>query len=162
MEVLDKAAEGKRDVEEEEARICAETVESAVRSATMVASYILSKATTTKATKTSLDADYKTILSLFMDDLLTVLYRPEWPAASLYLSVFSRIMVTSLDDAKTGNEATASKTVALDYLADIAAKLKTLGIEMTGVTRVSTLDEVSKCMFYKKCVCGNSVCIGDL
>ncbi|KIR30957.1 cohesin loading factor subunit SCC2 [Cryptococcus deuterogattii LA55] len=141
MEVLDKAAEGKRDVEEEEARICAETVESAVRSATMVASYILSKATTTKATKTSLDADYKTILSLFMDDLLTVLYRPEWPAASLYLSVFSRIMVTSLDDAKTGNEATASKTVALDYLADIAAKLKTLGIEMAGVTRVSTLDE---------------------
>nr|KIR48435.1 cohesin loading factor subunit SCC2 [Cryptococcus bacillisporus CA1280] len=142
MEVLDKPAEGKRDVEEEEARICAETVESAVRSATMVASYVLSKATTTKATKTSLDADYKTILSLFMDDLLTVLYRPEWPAASLYLSVFSRIMVNSLDDAKTGTEATASKTVALDYLADIAAKLKTLGIEMTGVTRVSTLDEV--------------------
>ncbi|KIR53758.1 cohesin loading factor subunit SCC2 [Cryptococcus gattii Ru294] len=142
MEVLDKPAEGKRDVEEEEARICAETVESAVRSATMVASYILSKATTTKATKTSLDADYKTILSLFMDDLLTVLYRPEWPAASLYLSVFSRIMVNSLDDAKTGTEATASKTVALDYLADIAAKLKTLGIEMTGVIRVSTLDEV--------------------
>ncbi|EAL23165.1 hypothetical protein CNBA5100 [Cryptococcus deneoformans B-3501A] len=142
MEVLDRPAEEKKDVEEEEARICAETVESAVRSATMIASYVLSKATTTKATKTSHDADYKTILGLFMNDLLTVLYRPEWPAASLYLSVFSRIMVSSLDDSKTGTEATASKTVALDYLADIAAKLKSLGMEMTGVTRVAALDEV--------------------
>lgn len=142
MEVLDRPAEEKKDMEEEEARICAETVESAVRSATIIASYVLSKATTTKATKTSLDADYKTILGLFMDDLLTVLYRPEWPAASLYLSVFSRIMVSSLDDSKTGTEATASKTVALDYLADIAAKLKSLGMEMTGATRVAALDEV--------------------
>lgn len=161
MEVLDRPAEEKKDMEEEEARICAETVESAVRSATIIASYVLSKATTTKATKTSLDADYKTILGLFMDDLLTVLYRPEWPAASLYLSVFSRIMVSFLDDSKTGTEATASKTVALDYLADIAAKLKSLGMEMTGATRVAALDEVSRYMFYSKCFV-LTACVGDL
>lgn len=67
-------------------------------------------------------------------------------------------MVSSLDDSKTGTEATASKTVALDYLADIAAKLKSLGMEMTGATRVAALDEVSRYMFYSKCFCVNSVC----
>lgn len=31
---------------------------------------------------------------MFVEDLLAVLYRPEWPAASLYLSVMSRILVS--------------------------------------------------------------------
>ncbi|WVQ72222.1 hypothetical protein IAR50_001771 [Cryptococcus sp. DSM 104548] len=142
MEVLDKPETEKIDPAAEESRVCTETIESALRSATMVGSYILSKATTTRATKTSLDTDYKTILNLFISDLLAVLYRPEWPAASLFLSVFSKIMINSLDDNKTGVEATAAKGVALDYLADIAARLKSLSIEMLGEIKVATVDEI--------------------
>ncbi len=40
--------------------------------------------------------DYKAILDVFIHDLLIVLYRPEWPAASLYLSVLSRLMVSGM------------------------------------------------------------------
>ncbi len=46
-----------------------------------------------KANKSSHDADYKAILDIFLTDLLTVLYRPEWPAAAIYLRVISRLMV---------------------------------------------------------------------
>ncbi|TYJ53043.1 hypothetical protein B9479_006320 [Cryptococcus floricola] len=142
MEVFDRQETEKVDTVAEESRICGETIESALKSATMVAGYILSKATTTRATKTSLDTDYKVILSLFINDLLAVLYRPEWPAASLYLSVFSKIMINALDEKKTGTEATAAKGVALDYLADIVARLKNLSIEMLGEIKVATIDEV--------------------
>lgn len=47
-----------------------------------------------KATKGGHDADYKAILDVFIGDLLSVLYRPEWPAAALYLLVVSKTMVS--------------------------------------------------------------------
>ncbi|WVO15130.1 hypothetical protein L204_102774 [Cryptococcus depauperatus] len=142
MESLEAVEKEKENFLEEETRMCAETIEASLRSATLVAGYILSKATSTKTTKTSIDTDYKTILTLFINDLLAVLYRPEWPAASLYLSVLTKIMINSLDESKTGTDAIAAKNIALEYLADIAATLKGLGIEMLKGTRVSTLDEV--------------------
>ncbi|KAK8844801.1 hypothetical protein IAR55_006651 [Kwoniella newhampshirensis] len=119
----------KVDLQEEEARLCADTIESALRS------------TTTKATKTSHDADYKAILDLFIADLLAVLYRPEWPAASLYLSVISKLMIASLEDGRPGPEMVAAKGIALDYLGDIAARLKALHLDMMGPIRVPTIDE---------------------
>ncbi|OCF60187.1 hypothetical protein L486_02867 [Kwoniella mangroviensis CBS 10435] len=132
----------KVDVPEEESRICVDTIESALRSARIVAGYLVQKSTSTKATKTSHDTEYKAILDLFLKDLMLVLYRPEWPASTLYLTVFSRILIVSLEDQKTGPEATAAKGIALDYLGDIAARLKGLGLEMNGEGKIATLDEV--------------------
>ncbi|WVW81234.1 hypothetical protein I302_103225 [Kwoniella bestiolae CBS 10118] len=129
-------------VQEEETRICADTIESALRSARIVAGYLVQKSTTTKATKTSHDTEYKAILDLFLKDLMLVLYRPEWPAASLYLTIFSRILIVSLEDQRNGPESTAAKGIALDYLGDIAARLKGSGLEMTGEGKIATLDEV--------------------
>jgi cohesin loading factor subunit SCC2 len=60
----------------------------------MVATYLVQRSGTSKANKTSIDTDYKAVLDTLVGDLLTVLYRPEWPAASLFLNVISRLMVS--------------------------------------------------------------------
>jgi cohesin loading factor subunit SCC2 len=59
----------------------------------MVATYLVQRSGSSKANKTSIDTDYKAVLDTLVGDLLTVLYRPEWPAASLFLNVISRLMV---------------------------------------------------------------------
>jgi cohesin loading factor subunit SCC2 len=59
----------------------------------MVATYLVQRSGTSKANKTSIDTDYKAVLDTLVGDLITVLYRPEWPAASLFLNVISRLMV---------------------------------------------------------------------
>jgi cohesin loading factor subunit SCC2 len=59
----------------------------------MVATYLVQRSGTSKANKTSIDTDHKAVLDTLVGDLLTVLYRPEWPAASLFLNVISRLMV---------------------------------------------------------------------
>jgi cohesin loading factor subunit SCC2 len=46
-----------------------------------------------KATKNSNEAEYRTIFDNLISDLLAVLYWPEWPAASLLLSIASKFMV---------------------------------------------------------------------
>jgi len=54
----------------------------------------------TKATKSSLDADYKAVLDALLSDLLTVLGQPEWPSAELYLFLFSKAMVSDFSAVK--------------------------------------------------------------
>jgi len=46
-----------------------------------------------KGTKSSVEADYRTVLDTLVTDLLTVLGHPEWPSAELYLFLFSKAMV---------------------------------------------------------------------
>ena len=46
-----------------------------------------------KATKNSNEAEYRAIFDNLIDDLLTVLFWPEWPAASLILTIASKFMV---------------------------------------------------------------------
>ncbi|KAG6853818.1 hypothetical protein C0991_001064 [Blastosporella zonata] len=78
-----------------------------------------------KATKNSNEAEYRTIFDNLISDLLSVLYWPEWPAASLLLSIASKFMVSSLDDVKTTQtENNAAKTIALDHLGVIAARIR--------------------------------------
>lgn len=46
-----------------------------------------------KQTKNSNEAEYRIIFDNLISDLLVVLYWPEWPAASLILSVICKFMV---------------------------------------------------------------------
>jgi len=80
-----------------------------------------------KATKNSNEAEYRAIFDNLIDDLLVVLFWPEWPAAALILSIASKFMVTSLDDVKTNSQtdSNAAKTMALDHLGVIAARIRT-------------------------------------
>lgn len=49
-----------------------------------------------KATKNSNEAEYRTIFDNLISDLLAVLNWPEWPAASLLLSIACKFMVRLL------------------------------------------------------------------
>ena len=103
--------------------------ESCFRSASAVAGYLLQRCGQSKATKSTLDADFKTILDNFVNDLLKSLYRPEWPAAALYLNVFSKMFIAALEDQATSAEATAIKNIALDHLGAIGAKLRQVAVD---------------------------------
>jgi len=59
---------------------------------------------TSRGNKNSHDTDYKAILDLFVADLLTVLYRPEWPGASVYLTVLSRVLVSPFEHCMVGGQ----------------------------------------------------------
>jgi cohesin loading factor subunit SCC2 len=85
----------------QEARVCSEAIDSSFSSAKMVATYLVQRSGTTKANKMAVDTDYKAVLETLIADLLTVLYRPEWPAASLFLNVISRLMVRDFFPAYT-------------------------------------------------------------
>ncbi|KAL7420405.1 Sister chromatid cohesion protein 2 [Cryptotrichosporon argae] len=140
LEAMDKATD-KLATAEEEARICAMAVDEALTSTRAIAVYLFQRSASSKSTKTSLDTDYKIIFETLVADLLAVLYRPEWPAASLYLNVLSKLMMTALEEGKASGELAAAKHLALDQLGDIAARLRGLHIEMLQ-DRVATLEEV--------------------
>ncbi|ORY23265.1 hypothetical protein BCR39DRAFT_549569 [Naematelia encephala] len=131
--------EEKIDVAERESQLCVESIESALRSARVVAGYLVQKSSSNRGDKSSHDADYKAVLDIFVADLLAVLYRPEWPAASLYLSVISRLFISALDDPKSDS---APKNTALEYLGSIAARLRTLHIDMLAIPSVESLDGI--------------------
>ena len=128
-----------------------------------------------KATKNSNEAEYRAIFDNLIDDLLTVLFWPEWPAASLILTIASKFMVriswrgpflklqcvhllsqvSSLDDVKTNfqTDSNAAKTIALDHLGVIAARIRTSTLKVQQETRetasrkaLKPLDEVINCL----------------
>jgi cohesin loading factor subunit SCC2 len=51
--------------------------------------------------------------------------------------------MSPLEDPKPGAEASAVRNIALDYLGDIAARLRSFHPEMQGEGSVPSLDEVS-------------------
>jgi cohesin loading factor subunit SCC2 len=126
----------------QEVRLCAEITESCFRSARVVAAYLLQKSGQAKASKSTVDTDFKGILDTLIDDLLLSLYRPEWPAAALYLNVFSKLFIATLEDGSASAEATAMKSIALDHLGSIAARLRAVQVIKTDKELLS-LDQVS-------------------
>ncbi|KAF9347557.1 Sister chromatid cohesion protein 2 [Mortierella sp. AD094] len=95
--------------------------EEAKASVVYVFNFLLSRCT--KGTKSSLEADYRTVLDSLLSDLLVVLGQPEWPSAELYLLLISKTMIRYLDDPKAES---ASKSMAVDILGLVAAKVKTV------------------------------------
>lgn len=70
-----------------------DAIEVALRSTHTIVNHLVQKSGASKAAKAPQDTDYKAVLDTFVADLLTVLYRPEWPAASLFLTILSKILV---------------------------------------------------------------------
>ncbi|KAG0367745.1 Sister chromatid cohesion protein 2 [Gamsiella multidivaricata] len=108
-------------------------LDDAKSSVVYIFNYLLTRCT--KGTKSSVEADYRTILDGLLTDLLAVVGQPEWPSAELYLSVFSKAMARYLDDAKANS---VSKTMAVDSFGLIAAKIKT-------VMRHIAMDDADDC-----------------
>ncbi|KAG6849921.1 hypothetical protein H0H93_003632 [Arthromyces matolae] len=108
----------------EEIRLYGSALDSAIKAAKTIIVFLTQRSGKGKATKNSNEAEYRAIFDNLISDLLTVLYWPEWPAASLLLSIASKFMVSSLDDVKTTQTDNAAKTIALDHLGIIAARIR--------------------------------------
>lgn len=74
-----------------------------------------------KVAKSSQEISYASIVEHLVDDLLSSLYLPDWPAAAMLLSWFCRIFTSCLEDNKSSPD---TKGVALDHLGTIAARLR--------------------------------------
>ncbi|KAI0366939.1 hypothetical protein BV20DRAFT_951369 [Pilatotrama ljubarskyi] len=111
----------------EEIQLYASGLESATKAAKTIVIFLTqSRSGKTKVTKNSNEAEYRAIFDNLISDLLAVLFWPEWPAASLILSIICKFMVSSLDDVKSAqNDNNAVKTLALDHLGVIASHLRT-------------------------------------
>ncbi|KAF8585724.1 ARM repeat-containing protein [Ramaria rubella] len=114
----------------EEIQLYAAGLDSASKAAKTIVLFLTQRSGKGKATKSSNEAEYRAIFDNLISDLLTVLYWPEWPAAGLLLRIICRFMVSSLSD-KTNNNTdnNAAKTVALDHLGIIAARLTTSSLK---------------------------------
>ncbi|KAF8879492.1 hypothetical protein BD779DRAFT_1551796 [Infundibulicybe gibba] len=104
--------------DQEEIRLYTSGLDSATKAAKTIIIFLTQRSGKGKATKNSNEAEYRTIFDNLISDLLAVLYWPEWPAASLLLSIASKYMVSSLDDVKSTSQSdtNAAKTIALDHL----------------------------------------------
>ncbi|KAI0761978.1 hypothetical protein BD413DRAFT_221108 [Trametes elegans] len=111
----------------EEIQLYASGLDSATKAAKTIVIFLTQRSGKTKTTKNSNEAEYRTIFDNLISDLLAVLFWPEWPAASLILSIVCKFMVSSLDDIKSTaqNDNNAVKMLALDHLGVIAAHLRT-------------------------------------
>ncbi|RXW23420.1 hypothetical protein EST38_g2453 [Candolleomyces aberdarensis] len=140
------------EIDKEEIRLYGTGLESATKAAKTIILFLNSRSGKGKATKNSNEAEYRAIFDNLIEDLLAVLYWPEWPAAGLLLSIASKFMVSSLDDVKSNSQAdtNAAKTMALDHLGVIAARIRSStlkvqkGIEESGskYRDLKPLDEV--------------------
>ncbi|KAF8889236.1 hypothetical protein CPB85DRAFT_1441418 [Mucidula mucida] len=127
----------------EEVSLYSSGLESATKAAKAIILFLTRRSGTGKATKNSNEAEYRQIFDNLLQDVLVVLYWPEWPAASLLLSVASKFMVAALDDVKDSKDGQADnnaiKTIALDHLGVIAAKIRTSVLNVQSITHKSKL-----------------------
>ncbi|EJC97952.1 uncharacterized protein FOMMEDRAFT_114738 [Fomitiporia mediterranea MF3/22] len=109
----------------EEAKLYAGGLEAPTKSAKAIVAFLTQRSGRGKSTKNANEVEYRAILDNLISDLLLVLFWPEWPAASLLLSIVCKYMISSLEDVKSsGNDNNASKAMALDHLGTIAGRLR--------------------------------------
>ncbi|KAM3850385.1 nipped-B-like protein B [Diretmus argenteus] len=71
------------------------------------------------------EEDYRPLFENFVQDLLSTVNKPEWPAAELLLSLLSRLLVHQFSNKQTEM---ALRVASLDYLGTVAARLRKDGI----------------------------------
>ncbi|KLO06964.1 hypothetical protein SCHPADRAFT_1002012 [Schizopora paradoxa] len=110
----------------EEVQLYSNSLDAPSKAAKSIIVFLTQRSGKSKSTKNSNEAEYRTIFDNLISDLLTVLFWPEWPAASLVLSIVCKFMITSLDDIKSANQNdnNASKSMALEHLGVIAGKIR--------------------------------------
>ncbi|CAH2330173.1 nipped-B isoform X1, partial [Pelobates cultripes] len=67
------------------------------------------------------EEDYRPLFENFVQDLLSTVNKPEWPAAELLLSLLGRLLVHQFSNKSTEM---ALRVASLDYLGTVAARLR--------------------------------------
>nr|XP_040050990.1 nipped-B-like protein A isoform X1 [Gasterosteus aculeatus aculeatus] len=90
--------------------------ETAMRTAQNFLSVFLKKCGSKQA-----EEDYRPLFENFIQDLLSTVNKPEWPAAELLLSLLGRLLVHQFSNKQTEM---ALRVASLDYLGTVAARLR--------------------------------------
>ncbi|KAM8886564.1 nipped-B-like protein A isoform 2-T4 [Spinachia spinachia] len=90
--------------------------ETAMRTAQNFLSVFLKKCGSKQA-----EEDYRPLFENFVQDLLSTVNKPEWPAAELLLSLLGRLLVHQFSNKQTEM---ALRVASLDYLGTVAARLR--------------------------------------
>ncbi|CBQ69573.1 related to proline-rich protein required for meiotic chromosome condensation and synapsis [Sporisorium reilianum SRZ2] len=109
------------DAREAEIAIWRRGLEGANASARSIAGYLMQRIGQTKVAKSSQEMSHAYVIESLIQDLLSALFLPEWPAAALMLSAFCRVFGNYLEDPKSHPDA---KGVALEQLSLVAARLR--------------------------------------
>ncbi|CAH1765510.1 15208_t:CDS:10, partial [Entrophospora sp. SA101] len=109
-------------------------IDAASTNAGFVFKFLLARCT--KSLKNSNESEYRLLLDNFMEDVIAVLNYPEWPAAEMIVSIFSKILVGYINDNKAD---TVTKSMALDHLGIIAGRIKKFA--NTGLFSSESLSE---------------------
>jgi cohesin loading factor subunit SCC2 len=104
-------------------------LDTARTNASYVVNFIVQRAM--GSTKTG-DAPYRNLLDLFVQDFVTCLSLPDWPAAELLLRILVSKMVYLAENDKT---AAPAKTMALDLLGEMGAAISHLNSQIRKTVR---------------------------
>ncbi|XP_046684148.1 LOW QUALITY PROTEIN: nipped-B-like protein [Homalodisca vitripennis] len=83
------------------------------------------------------EIDYRPLFENFVQDLLTTVNKPEWPAAELMLSVLGNLLVASFVNKSLEM---SLRVVSLDYLGVVAARLRKDAVQSN--LKLSTIDQI--------------------
>lgn len=109
------------DAREAEIGIWKRGLEGANQAARSVAAYLMQRIGQTKVAKSSQEMSYAYVVESLVQDLLSALFLPEWPAAALMLNAFCVVFGNYLEDPKSHPDA---KGLALEQLSLVAARLR--------------------------------------
>ncbi|KAK4871530.1 hypothetical protein RN001_015654 [Aquatica leii] len=85
------------------------------------------------------DIDYRPLFENFVQDLLSTVNKPEWPATELLLTLLGKMLVKNFSNKGTDM---SLRVASLDYLGVVAARLRRDGILSQG--KKSTIDQMVK------------------
>lgn len=114
------------------------------KAASTIVHFLTSRSGKTKTTKNSNEAEYRAILDALVQDCLSVWCWPEWPSAGVVLGVIVKGMVRNLEednhkekkaaggdkDKESAGDNNAGKSMALDHLGIIAARVRSLMLKV--------------------------------
>ncbi|KAF6211182.1 hypothetical protein GE061_014297 [Apolygus lucorum] len=92
-----------------------------------------------KCSSKSEEIDYRPLFENFVQDLLTTVNKPDWPAAELMLSVLGNLLVNNFVNKSLEM---SLRVASLDYLGVVAARLRKDAV--TSHLKVSTIDQIIK------------------
>ena len=83
------------------------------------------------------DVDYRPLFENFLQDLLTTVNTPEWPAAELLLSLLGKMLVGKFSNKQTE---VALRISSLEYLGEVAARLRKDAVQ--SKLKLDTIDSI--------------------
>ncbi|XP_051539600.1 nipped-B-like protein B isoform X2 [Myxocyprinus asiaticus] len=112
----DKDADDENDRKVDQDVLITNSYETAMRTAQNFLSVFLKKCGSKQG-----EDDYRPLFENFIQDLLSTVNKPDWPAAELLLSLLGRLLVHQFSNKQTEM---ALRVASLDYLGTVAARLR--------------------------------------